>query len=72
MYVKMYVREPEKRVDGWKMFIWSLKTILSPSSCKTALLERIGNEDYLTRFGKYPLAIEWFSGERCWFILLSK
>lgn len=74
MYVKKYVREQEKKVEWIKNVHLEFKNslVLSPSSCETLLLGRIGNEDYSTEVGNYALVMGWSSGERCCFILLSK
>lgn len=42
--LKSMLENQKKGWNGWKMFIWSLKPLLPPSSCKAALLERIGNK----------------------------
>lgn len=49
--LKSMLENQKKGWNGWKMFIWSLKPLLPPFSCKTALLGRIANKDYSTKFG---------------------
>lgn len=59
-------------MNGEKKLTQGLKTVLSPSLCKTGLLGRLGNEDHLPKFGSYPLGMHWSSGEHYWTVLLSK